>query len=342
MDRLIQPRRVPVEVQEQIKSAVRNLPKLGKHDVEEDEICAICLTPFSAILAEADAANGVEAPPSQPVPGSYIEDEEGECLEGITKVDVCGHRFCRRDLSEWIKGFHGSCPTCRQPFLDIRFPSETDDESSDGGEYVPTEDFEDEDDTFEFTDGFSEVDTPDVDIVLEDYLQHQTTGADDDAVSISNLTEQGTELGSDAWVPGQDEVSETSPEEDDDFPGYEGDLGSQASEPDFTEVDLYPPTLYTMPLDSDDELDGDYVPMDEDSDSDISEPSFYFTDRESEGMSSEPDDLSIEEIYSGVRFEETDGHVSVHDMEDDMDLPDHEKRLSPADSSAGMPSSSRK
>lgn len=32
---------------------------------------------------------------------------------------------------------HGTCPTCRHPFLDIQPPSDSDDESSDGGEYLP-------------------------------------------------------------------------------------------------------------------------------------------------------------------------------------------------------------
>jgi hypothetical protein len=43
---------------------------------------------------------------------------------------------------------HGTCPTCRHPFLDIRPPSESEDESSDGGEYVPDYDFD--------TDGFTD------------------------------------------------------------------------------------------------------------------------------------------------------------------------------------------
>jgi hypothetical protein len=55
---------------------------------------------------------------------------------------------------------HGSCPTCRNSFLDIRPPSESDDDSSDGGEYIPNEheeEFdEDEDDIYIDTDGFSD------------------------------------------------------------------------------------------------------------------------------------------------------------------------------------------
>jgi hypothetical protein len=45
---------------------------------------------------------------------------------------------------------NGSCPTCRHKFLDIRPPSDSDEESSDGGEYIPNLDEEDDDDTFEY------------------------------------------------------------------------------------------------------------------------------------------------------------------------------------------------
>jgi len=52
---------------------------------------------------------------------------------------------------------HGNCPTCRHTFLDIRLPSESDDESSDGGEYIPDDDFDDEEDGFiDTSDGFSD------------------------------------------------------------------------------------------------------------------------------------------------------------------------------------------
>jgi hypothetical protein len=49
----------------------------------------------------------------------------------------------------------GSCPTCRHAFLDIQPPSESDDESSDGGEYIPNDE-DDEDDGFFDTDGFTD------------------------------------------------------------------------------------------------------------------------------------------------------------------------------------------
>ncbi|KAJ3830574.1 hypothetical protein F5880DRAFT_1514587 [Lentinula raphanica] len=40
---------------------------------------------------------------------------------------------------------HGSCPSCRHVFLNIRQPSESDEELSDDDEYLPNEDEEDED-----------------------------------------------------------------------------------------------------------------------------------------------------------------------------------------------------
>jgi hypothetical protein len=56
---------------------------------------------------------------------------------------------------------HGTCPTCRHPFLEIKPPSESDDESSDGGEWLPTEedDLDDGDDfdMWEDDDGASEL-----------------------------------------------------------------------------------------------------------------------------------------------------------------------------------------
>lgn len=67
---------------------------------------------------------------------------------------------------------HGSCPTCRHTFLDIRPPSDSDDESSDGGEWIPDEHEEEEDDdAFLDTDGFTEAgefDVEQMELDLED------------------------------------------------------------------------------------------------------------------------------------------------------------------------------
>ena len=46
---------------------------------------------------------------------------------------------------------HGNCPTCRHTFLDIRVPTDSDGESSDG-DYIPDEEDDDEDDDDGFMD----------------------------------------------------------------------------------------------------------------------------------------------------------------------------------------------
>jgi hypothetical protein len=66
------------------------------------------------------------------------------------------HLQCIPSLVEWISGYvclelmlfvtvrlrlnkqHGTCPACRHLFLDITPPTESDDESSDGGEWLPS------------------------------------------------------------------------------------------------------------------------------------------------------------------------------------------------------------
>ncbi|KAJ7591115.1 hypothetical protein C8J56DRAFT_1047334 [Mycena floridula] len=116
------------------------LPVIQYSSREHDsDACPICLVPFE------------------------------ECFQqdaGLTKLEGCGHLFCRADLVQWIQNMHGSCPTCRQPFLDIRPKSESDDESSDGGEYIPEED--DEEEGFADTDGFtSEMEQGDMSIDQE-------------------------------------------------------------------------------------------------------------------------------------------------------------------------------
>ncbi|OJA17022.1 hypothetical protein AZE42_00609 [Rhizopogon vesiculosus] len=131
---------------QRVKDALDDLPVLHAASVPKDESCAICLTPFDAILAG-------EVP------------QQGETEDGVTKVVACGHLFCRKDLSEWIRNFHGSCPTCRHPFLDLKPYTESDAESSDG-EYIPEDDEEEEDDFFgvdEFEDEF-EVEEMEVDL----------------------------------------------------------------------------------------------------------------------------------------------------------------------------------
>lgn len=52
---------------------IAGLPVLTRSDVDEEELCAICLVPFE----------------------EYFADSE----KGVTKLEGCGHIFCRQ---EWV------------------------------------------------------------------------------------------------------------------------------------------------------------------------------------------------------------------------------------------------
>ncbi|TDL29517.1 hypothetical protein BD410DRAFT_892800 [Rickenella mellea] len=114
---------------------LENAILLRRSQVPEDESCPICLTSFTSILKEQEDAQNVE----QELP---LEEPR---YFGVMKLEGCGHIFCAQDISEWIHTGHGSCPSCRRTFLDIRPYSESDYESSDGGEYIPGENDEDDD-----------------------------------------------------------------------------------------------------------------------------------------------------------------------------------------------------
>ncbi|PIL36958.1 hypothetical protein GSI_00650 [Ganoderma sinense ZZ0214-1] len=142
-------------VQERIQLAISRLPALTKADIPVEDSCPICLNPFDAILD-----------------GKTREElgEGGPESAGVTKLVGCGHVFCKACLVEWIRGRHGSCPSCRHVFSSVRPPSDSDNESSDG-DYVPGDDEEDdEDDGFFDSDGFmdteSEFDDMDVQVNL--------------------------------------------------------------------------------------------------------------------------------------------------------------------------------
>ncbi|KAK0206440.1 hypothetical protein DFS33DRAFT_589294 [Desarmillaria ectypa] len=135
---------------QQVGELIDSLAVLDKHAVPLQDSCPICLIPFTDFFNDG---------------GDHLAPD---C--GVTKLDGCGHVFCRKDLIEWIRTLHGSCPTCRHMFLDIRPPSESDDESSDGGEYIPNDD--DDDEAFygegEY-DEFIEVEEDLIDIDPDDY-----------------------------------------------------------------------------------------------------------------------------------------------------------------------------
>ncbi|KIJ56849.1 hypothetical protein M422DRAFT_22985 [Sphaerobolus stellatus SS14] len=108
---------VPIALsKEDIAAFLMTLPRLQLDELPEGECCAVCLNTFSSILEEA---------------------RSGTETAGVTKLQ-CGHAFCMQDISEWINTPKGTCPTCRNVFLVI--PEPADDESSDGGEYIPGSD----------------------------------------------------------------------------------------------------------------------------------------------------------------------------------------------------------
>ena len=100
---------------------------------------------------------------------------------------------------------HGNCPTCRHNFLDIRPLSESDDESSDGGEYIPYELDEDDsdnsdDDHFLGTDWFSDPPAYDIDDMTDDHGWWEEAGTDPDGFM------EGGDVPE--WILAQEEFSE--------------------------------------------------------------------------------------------------------------------------------------
>ena len=85
------------------------LPKLSEKQVEDaghsDSNCPVCLTPFRTLLAEEEMALAMESP------AHAVEDL------GVTRLAEqwqCGHYFCRRDISRWIREGNRTCPICRK------------------------------------------------------------------------------------------------------------------------------------------------------------------------------------------------------------------------------------
>lgn len=62
---------------------------------------------------------------------------------------------------------HGSCPTCRHPFLDIKPYTESDAESSDD-EYFPDDDEDEEDDFFGMDEFDDELEVEEMEVDLDD------------------------------------------------------------------------------------------------------------------------------------------------------------------------------
>ncbi|PCH41495.1 hypothetical protein WOLCODRAFT_137425 [Wolfiporia cocos MD-104 SS10] len=137
---------------ERMALAISELPTLAKESIPLGDSCPICLNTFESIYEGHVQNEGLSAEiAAEPV-----------ALMGVTKLEGCGHIFCRVDMVEWIRGRHGTCPTCRHQFANIRPITESDYESSDG-DYVPGEDDEDDED-----DGFLDADDFDGDMEIDD------------------------------------------------------------------------------------------------------------------------------------------------------------------------------
>ncbi|KAG8801020.1 hypothetical protein FRC16_001465 [Serendipita sp. 398] len=68
------------------------------------EQCGICYNTFAAIIAEEEMLLANDTPVS-------------ERDLGVTKLQTCGHYFCRKDISKWILEGNDACPYCRISLL---------------------------------------------------------------------------------------------------------------------------------------------------------------------------------------------------------------------------------
>ncbi|KAF8505845.1 hypothetical protein F5888DRAFT_1798807 [Russula emetica] len=142
-----------------VASALATLDRLSPSDIQNlDDSCPICLLTFRAVLEPRE------------------DNPQGKAVSGVARVGGCGHLFCVEDLSEWIKGRHGTCPTCRHDFLPELRPVDSDAESDDDGDYVPTEYEADSDLETDYEDGFMDSDGIDVDAMDIDTLLHVAGG----------------------------------------------------------------------------------------------------------------------------------------------------------------------
>ncbi|PVG04132.1 hypothetical protein CPB86DRAFT_202596 [Serendipita vermifera] len=69
-----------------------------------NESCSICYNTFAAIIAEEEMLLAMDTPIS-------------EKQLGVTKLQTCGHYFCRKDITKWILEGNDLCPYCRVPYL---------------------------------------------------------------------------------------------------------------------------------------------------------------------------------------------------------------------------------
>lgn len=82
-----------------------DLASLGKRD----ESCPICHVPLVALIAEEEHALAMDSP---------AHPTENLGVTKLSKSWQCGHLFCRKDITKWIRDGNDSCPLCRQSLLD--------------------------------------------------------------------------------------------------------------------------------------------------------------------------------------------------------------------------------
>jgi len=104
------PQLFPISHDPKLMELLEDLPFLKEEDLQSigkhDDSCPICLTPFLAILATEEIATAMDSP------AIALQDL------GVTQLtQSCGHVFCRKDISAWLRRSHGNCPACRAPVL---------------------------------------------------------------------------------------------------------------------------------------------------------------------------------------------------------------------------------
>lgn len=75
-----------------INAVIASLPALQKDSegLVLEEPCPICLMPFASVFEEQETELAK-------VKGPEGRDREGEEMGGVTKLEGCGHIFCRRE-----------------------------------------------------------------------------------------------------------------------------------------------------------------------------------------------------------------------------------------------------
>ncbi|OCH92209.1 hypothetical protein OBBRIDRAFT_886482 [Obba rivulosa] len=218
---------VPLTVPQRMGLAISRLPILKKDEIPLDDTCPICLNLFSHIL---EGEVQIDSTLVGLAPKHLV-------LSGVTKLEGCGHIFCRVDLIDWILSRHGTCPACRHEFCNLGTYSDSDAESIPDGDYVPGEDEdEDEDDGFMDTDGFTDAsdwdfETDEMDVASDisqfdaGYYQADAwpEGVEDDVTDNLGLSDGTGSEGlpeSDSPVSGDEEPAHTDNARvaEDDFP----------------------------------------------------------------------------------------------------------------------------